>query len=610
MHPHLSYVNRQAMIGDFRGVLAGICLLEREVLSMGKSDVDPSFIREADMKTQYWTYQQMWETLRELQRTYPDFMTVEVIGQSRQGRDMPGVTLSHRATGAPEDKSALFVDANIHAGEVAGNAVSMYWIQWCLENYETKPDAHELLDHHTLYIVPRIALDGAELYLTTPHRVRSSPHPYPYSVPPDGFVEADVDGDGHILMMRVPALQGAYAIDEVDPRIMRPRLPGEFGGRYYHVFPEGKMDRQAKAPTWPVWHHGSRANRQGMDFNRNFPIRWAGETGQAGAGPHPLSEPELQNLVRFILAHPNIAAYVALHTSGGVILRQPSLGEDHLLSRIDRTLFTEVAHMGKVISGYEADSNYHVFASGHEKVLMPGAADDWMYDHLGVLAFTVEIWNLGKHAGAHNYAEQGVRGMMALDPETRVEDERKIYEWVSQEVPDDGFFPWKPFEHPDFGPVEIGGLNPKFVEQNPPVNFLSEECAHVSGFLTRLGLCTAKMVFSHLSAQEEAPGIYRIVAEVTNAGYLPTSSTQKGAELMVEELTASITGSFELLSGQSPLAIPHLEGYGGQDAWRPPAKQHTSVEWVVRSQPGTWLEVRVGGPRAGYVQQRVQLEGV
>ena len=45
------------------------------------------------MKAQYWTYDAMWDGLRELEQRYPDFMTVEVIGQSRDrvvGREHAG----------------------------------------------------------------------------------------------------------------------------------------------------------------------------------------------------------------------------------------------------------------------------------------------------------------------------------------------------------------------------------------------------------------------------------------------------------------------------------------------------------------------------------------
>lgn len=560
------------------------------------------------MTAKYWTYSEMWDALRSLQTQYPRLIEVEVIGQSRQGRDMAGVTLTNRNTGAADSKSAVFVDANIHAGEVAGSATAMYWIQWCLNNYGTNPEASELLDWHAVYVVPRISMDGAELYLTTPGRVRSSPHSYPYSVPPEGFVETDIDGNGHILLMRIPAEDGAFAVDEVDPRVMRPRRPGETGSTYYHVFPEGRVERTSLSGQLPNFAHLERARRHDMDFNRNFPVRWAGESGQRGAGPYPLSEPELQNLVRFIHAHPNIAAYTALHTSGGVILRQPSTGDDTVLTETDRELFTRVADMGAEVSGYAADSNYHIFATGHEKVLMPGAADDWMYEHFGVLGFTVEIWNLPRHAGARGYADLGMRQLMQLKPEEATEDDRKVYAWVTAEVPVEGVFDWASFSHPDFGPIEIGGLNPKFVVQNPPPHLLEEECAHVSAFLTRLGLSTPRLTFTQTIVQNQGEGVYRVVAEVANAGYLPTSSTDKGAELLREGLQAELTGHTAVIAGSSPAKLGHLDGYGAQSDWSPPKRQRAHIEWVVKASPEQTLTITVGGPRAGSISCEVTLK--
>jgi hypothetical protein len=267
-----------------------------------------------------------------------------------------------------------------------------------------------------------------------------------------------------------------------------------------------------------------------------------------------------------------------------------------------------VADMGAEVSGYYADSNYHIFASGHEQVLMPGAADDWMYDHFGVLSFTVEIWNLPKHAGARGYAELGMRRMMQLTDEEVVEDQRKIYAWVSREVPQDGVFDWRAVDHPDFGVVEVGGLNPKFVRQNPPRHLLEEECAHVSAFLTRLGLSTPTLLFTHLQATPTGPNLYRVVAEVANGGYLPTSSTHKGRTLLLEGLTAEIEGATEIIAGVSPSPLGHLDGYGGQSVWSPPKGQRAHVEWVIAAKAGTTITVVVRGARAGKVSQSLTLE--
>ena len=48
---------------------------------------------------------------------------------------------------------------------------------------------------------------------------------------------------------------------------------------------------------------------EGLDLNRNFPAGWG--PGVTGSGDHPLSEPEIDALVRAIVARPNICGYNA-----------------------------------------------------------------------------------------------------------------------------------------------------------------------------------------------------------------------------------------------------------------------------------------------------------
>ena len=53
----------------------------------------------------------------------------------------------------------------------------------------------------------------------------------------------------------------------------------------------------------------------GNDFNRNYPIGWQDESQQAGAGAHPLSNPETQANAAFLLAHPNVCCVVDMPVS-------------------------------------------------------------------------------------------------------------------------------------------------------------------------------------------------------------------------------------------------------------------------------------------------------
>lgn len=546
----------------------------------------------------------MWSKLQRLAEDYPNLMTIGVLGKSRLGREIPIVILTQSKTGLEKNKSALFVDANIHAGEIAGNATAMYWIEQLLLGYTDHVDVKELLDRHTVYVVPRIAVDGAEEYLTSPHWLRSSPHRYPESTyVPHGWIPSDVNQDGRIVSLRVPAADGGWVIDTEDPRLMRAREPGEIGGTFYHVFPEGHIDHQPQTGEMPPFYHVDRVTRQGMDFNRNFPVRWAGESGQPGAGPFPLSEPELHHLARFIADHPNIAGYVALHTSGGVILRQPSLGDDTTLNEIDRELFTRVAAMGEQVSGYFARSNYQTFATGHEEVLMPGAADDWMYEHQGVLSFTVEIWDLPREAGVLGYAEKGMKALREHTPQDTLQSWKNIYRFLDDHAPE-AIVPWQVFSHPDLGVVEIGGLDIKYSVQNPPASLLERECQKVSRFLTRLGHTLPQLTMGAVRMERLGTDRYRIVAEVVNQGYLPTSSTQHGQELGVESVVATIAGDFHMIAGRTPFLLKHLSGYGARTM---PRQQREYAEWIIEARAGTQVTIGFSAPRSGQVSQVVYI---
>lgn len=559
------------------------------------------------MAAQYWTHEAMWGQLRAWEREYPDLIRAEAAARSRQGRDVALVTLTNRATGDPGAKPGAFVDANIHAGEVTGNAVAMYWIGRLLEGHGHDAESTRILDEHTVYIIPRIAVDGAELYLTSPMRLRSSPHLYPDVERTTGWIPEDVNGDGLILTMRQESPDGGYKIDREDPRLMVPREPDDVDGPFYHLYTEGRVDRRHRGGRRPVAADLAAARRMAMDFNRNFPVRWAGEVGQPGAGPFPLSEPETRAIVETVLAHPNVATYVALHTAGGVILRQPSLGDDTKLGLDDLSYYRHIGDMGERRSGYFCQSNFQAFASGHEKSgLMPGAADDWAYDTQGILGFTLEIWDLARHAGARGYAEYGRRHLMELSAAERAEDSRKILSWATRTVGETAFHAWTGFSHPDLGPVEIGGLEPKFLVQNPPLALLEEECAHVAHFLSGLTLAAPRLEVGAWVVESLGQDVYRVAVEVVNAGYLPTSATAKGRELQrAEPVRAHIQGAI-VVGGLSPVTLGHLDGYGGAGEGSR-AHQSATAEWVVRGGQNDPVVVRFEGGRAGQAAMTLTL---
>ena len=121
-----------------------------------------------------------------------------------------------------------------------------------------------LLDTRAVYLVPRLNPDGSELALADrPRHIRSSTRPYPFDEEPvEGLTVEDVDGDGRILSMRIADPHGGWKPHPADARVMIPREPGEFGGTYYRILPEGSLQN----------YDGLRVtvNRdvEGLDLNR------------------------------------------------------------------------------------------------------------------------------------------------------------------------------------------------------------------------------------------------------------------------------------------------------------------------------------------------------
>ncbi len=148
--------------------------------------------------------------------------------QLRRGLSQPGVGAVHRQElRGPRDlgrhpdqhrdrqrcrEAAFWLDGNIHAAELTACTTCLYYLHDLLSKYGTDPQATHLLDTRTIYMVPRLNPDGAELALADrPRHIRSSTRPYPFDEEPvEGLSVEDIDGDGRILTMRIADPHGGY----------------------------------------------------------------------------------------------------------------------------------------------------------------------------------------------------------------------------------------------------------------------------------------------------------------------------------------------------------------------------------------------------------------
>lgn len=536
----------------------------------------------------YYKYAELTTLLQDWQTHYPDFVTMESIGRSYAGRDIWGITLTNAKTGAADDKPAYYIDANIHAGEIIGSSVVLYTINWLLTHYGTDAKATYLLDETAFYLVPRISVDGAELYMTTPTTLRSSVRPDPNADERDGLNRRDLNGDGFITTMRVKDPTGPWKQSALDDRLMVKRAPDEVTGDFYRVYPEGELTEDPKGAgvtlRKPPYH---------LDVNRNFPAHWLPDSTQAGAGVYPLSEPETRAAADWILAHPNICGTQHYHTWSGVILRPSSVRADDGLPLADVRAYTAMGEMGTAETGYPCVSVFQGFAYPEAKKYggIKGVFMDWVYDHLGLYSFSTELWNINAAAGIE--ITDFINDRLNMTEENQI----KVLHWADAHIPG-GFVPWQHFEHPQLGAVEIGGWNFKFTHQNPPGPFM-EALEHGNAMFTlRCAASGPKVHLTQVTAEVVTPGVYSVRAIVENLGFLPTQvSEQAKATGRAKPVTVELTGTnITVLSDKAKQSLGDLAGRN--DQYEPLSYMPTyanearkAATWTVQAVAGTTLTV-------------------
>jgi hypothetical protein len=471
--------------------------------------------------------------LRALEKAYPKFLKYVSLGKSYQGRDIAAMIVNNPDTGPDTSKPAMYIEANIHGNEIQGGEICTYTVWYLMENYGKIDRITKLVNERAFYIVPTVNPDGRDYFMHGSGAGARTGH-FPVDDDGDGLFDEDgpedLNGNGVIEQVRkyVPG-QGNLKKSPADPRVLEPVRPGE-AGDYVLLGQEG-ADHDADGRM-------GEDGPGGYDPNRNFAADWQPNYIQSGSMDYPFQLPEARAVNDFLTAHPNVAGLQTFHNSGGMILRSPGAEWTGDYPASDVRAYDEIGRTGERILPFY---RYLVIWSGLYTV--HGGVTDWGNDGLGILSVSNELWNNGQYFTSPELKEQ------QRDPNSPIAPRVANYFFNDYLEFGDELTDWTPFDHPQFGKVEIGGGFRKTFGRVPP-RFMNEELCHRNMAFTLYQADEMPQArFGDVTVEKLGDNVFKVWLDITNPKVAPTILAKAATNNVVRPDLLTIEGKgVEVLS--------------------------------------------------------------
>ena len=476
-------------------------------------------------------HDEIGERLRLMERTWPQFLTLQSAGMSYGGREMWVMTINNPETGDEMDKAAMYIEANVHGNEIQGAEVTLYTIWYLMENYGRIDEITRLVDERVFHLVPSVNPDGRDYFLDEAGSGARTGH-VPVDSDGDGVADEDgpddLNGNGIIEQMRkyVPG-QGTHRISHDNPRRLEPVAPGEFGD-WILLGREGiDNDGDGLVNEDPIG---------GYDPNRNYASDWQPNYIQSGSMNYPFELPEARALNDFMVARPNIAGMQSFHNTGGMILRGPGAAWQGTYPSADIRVYDELGETGERMLPYY---NYYVIWRGLYTV--HGGSIDWTNDGLGIVSFSNELWNGGQYFNSPLLQEQ------QQDPNSPISGQRSRFFFDDFLEFGDQYVEWTPFDHPQFGAVELGGWKKLSGRVNP--RFMSMELFHRNMAFTLYHADQMPLMSMGETSVERVEGnIFRVRIDIRNERLIPTITERGRRNNVVRPDLITVEGNVDIIA--------------------------------------------------------------
>ncbi|MBU1185754.1 MAG: peptidase M14 [Acidobacteria bacterium] len=473
-------------------------------ITVSAADVNLSF-------DHFYDNAELTQALKDLQKAYPQFVKMESLGKSHGGLDIWSVVINNPKTGPAEHKPGYYIDGNIHGNEIQGTEVTLYAMCYLLKNYGKTQFATRLLDERSFYLIPTMNPDSRDIFINKAEELRTGI--IPLDEDRDGTADEDpaedLNGDGFITQMRKKDPDGRLIPHPRDSRILIPAPAGK-KGEYIMLGSEG-IDNDGDG----------RINEDGpggYDMNRNFGYNWMPSYVQMGAGPYPFCWPETIACRDFLIAHPNIMGAQSFHNYGGMILVGPAAPNMGQLPMMDKQVMDTIGHNGeKILPGYR----YIIIHKDLYTVY--GGTVDFTYYGLGIYTFSNEL-DMDPFESMPFGNEEEQENMTPEEQEQRqLANEFNELFFHDHVMLGESYVEWKPYNHPLYGEVEIGGVT-KFGRRVPSLFQLADTCHRNAAFIFYHADQLPHLEFQKIAVKKLDGDVYQMDVRISNSRLTPSIS--------------------------------------------------------------------------------------
>jgi len=555
----------------------------------------------------YYPLEQVYEAVQAINKAYPDLTKVEEVGKSEEGRPLYAVTVNNPKTGPALAKPGIYVDGNIHGNEIQGGEICLYLLDYLLGNYGKNKDVTELVDKNVFYVIPVVNTDGRWHFFhdaNTPSSNRSLR--IPKDDDHDGLVDEDfpddLDGDGNICMMRKKDPYGMYKTDPEDPRLMVPVKPGEKGE--WTILGEEGIDNDGDGLI--------NEDAEGyVDPNRQWGLDWAPDYVQSGSGSYPFEAVGLKALALWTQTKTNICIGWTFHNFGGMYLRGPSrkgLGE---YPQQDVAVYDYIGKQAERIT-----PGYKYMISWRDLYTTYGDSLEWLCQTVGAYGYCGEVFQsqsetfkgLGEKKAEPPAAggEEGARGFLFGDM-----TDRERLKYSDNLTQGELYKPWKPFKHPTYGDIEIGGWVKMSSRLSAP--FMLADLVHRNAMAVLFSAKHVPQVSLEVTEVKKlGSDLYRVRTRLANGKAMPTMTYQAQKTRLYPKDTLRVSGAGAKVVAGGILMDPDTDRVSYKK-YRPelqflvvPGFGKTEYQFLVQGKGE--ITVRYESRHAGTLEKKVKLE--